>query len=139
MSPSVFDQVTLPGKGLGAHVATERFDAAVQFEVSLAIFLASEPFRADWARVGPVARVRAHVDVKVAAECKLFAAARLGAGEATALRVNADVSLQVGKAREGLVAAVASKRTAAAAAGRRGRLGRRMFQFFLFPMDCVDG
>ena len=98
--------MALAREGLGANGAGEGFDTAVEFQVGFAVLLASEAFVADGALVRLLARVRAHVDVEVAAEGELFAAGR--AREPGPLRVDADVTLQVGQAREALVALLAA-------------------------------
>lgn len=112
MRPSMLAEVTLPGKRLGANVALEGFDTAVQLQMSFAIFLASEPLRTHWTRVRSVARVRSHVNVQIASQCKLLATARFRASEPFALRVDAYVTLQVAQARKRLVASIATVRAA---------------------------
>ena len=70
--------------------------------MGLAVLLAREALVAHRTLVGLLARMRAHVDVQVAAERKLLAAGR--ARETGALRVDPHVTLQVRQARETLVA-----------------------------------
>ena len=102
--------MALAGKSLGADSTAERFEAAVKFEMSFPVLFSSESFRTNRARVGPVSRVRTHVDVEISAQREFFAAIGLQTGESPALRVDADVTLQVAETQKRLVAPVATER-----------------------------
>ena len=111
MGSTVLAQVAFTGKSFGTNGATERFDSAVQLEMRFTVFLSSEPFGAHGARVWPITRVRSHVNVEIPTQCEFLATTGLRAGKPTALRVNANMALQVAETGKGLVASIAAKRT----------------------------
>ena len=102
--------MALAGKSLGADGTAERFDPAVKFEMSFAVLFSSEPFRTNRTRIWPVSRMRPHMNVEVSAQGEFFAATGLQTGESPALRVDADVTLQVAETQKRLVAPVATER-----------------------------
>lgn len=124
MSAAMFAQMALAGERLATNGAAKRFDSAVQFQMGLAILFAGESLRTHRTRIGPIARVRTHVNVQIPPQRELLATARLRADEFPTLRVNSHVALQIAETRERLIAPVATKWSRTGPDRRHG-IGRR--------------